>query len=350
MYIQKNGKVGENFLEQEIFLQVKKLYYGDHLKKPVILLEVLSSNLEKNGMNIVNLIKNQKTFLQIPQASTKIKVGLVGGDFLGSGYVATHLRNYRSYNEARKFVITLGIRNQNEWRKYCRSNQKPDDIPHNAETVYKNKGWKGWGDWFGTGTIAHQDKNFKTFEEARIFAQSLGLENREKWVKYCKGAEKPSDVPVAPSLTYKNKGWKGWGDFLGTGRIASHLKKFRRFEDARAFVQALHLKSSKEWMNFCNSGKKPDDIPATPNETFKNKGWRGWGNFLGTGTISNVDKSKNWLSWKTAKLEYRKIAKENKLKNKTDWDKYVKTHELPTGLSKYPWEIYTKEKIKRRVN
>jgi hypothetical protein len=27
----------------------------------------------------------------------------------------------------------------------------------------------------------------------------------------------PADMPRNPDFTYKNNGWKGWSDFLGTG-------------------------------------------------------------------------------------------------------------------------------------
>ena len=38
-------------------------------------------------------------------------------------------------------------------------------------------------------------------------------------------------------------------------------KNWRSFEEARKFAQSLNLKSGKEWLNYCKSGKKPKDIP-----------------------------------------------------------------------------------------
>ena len=37
----------------------------------------------------------------------------------------------------------------------------------------------------------------------------------------------------------------------------------------------------KEWKSYCKSGKKPNDVPATPWSTYKNKGWKGLADFLG---------------------------------------------------------------------
>ena len=53
-------------------------------------------------------------------------------------------------------------------------------------------------------------KKFRDFESAREFARGLGLKSQSKWFEYCKLGNKPDDIPVAPSRTYKNKGWTDW--------------------------------------------------------------------------------------------------------------------------------------------
>ena len=67
------------------------------------------------------------------------------------------------------------------------------------------------------------------------------------------------------------------GDWLGTGSIASYLRQYRSFKEARAFARGLGLKSEAEWMNIAKSGEKPDDIPANPDQTYANDGWAGYG-------------------------------------------------------------------------
>ena len=42
-------------------------------------------------------------------------------------------------NDARKFVRSLGIKNQKEWRDYCNSGNKPDNIPTNPWEYYSKK-------------------------------------------------------------------------------------------------------------------------------------------------------------------------------------------------------------------
>ena len=91
----------------------------------------------------------------------------------------------------------------------------------------------------------------------------------KKWQEYCKSGNKPDDIPQKPPKTYKNEGWTTWGDFLGTGNIATRDRAYRDFNDAREFAQSLGLKNYKEWLEYCKSGNKPDDIPAVPWDIYK---------------------------------------------------------------------------------
>jgi hypothetical protein len=69
---------------------------------------------------------------------------------------------------------------------------------------------------------------------------------------------------------------------LGTGRIANFNIKFLNFEKARKFVRSLNLKTHGDWIAFTKSGNLPSDIPAYPNGVYKNKGWKGMRDWLGT--------------------------------------------------------------------
>ena len=68
---------------------------------------------------------------------------------------------------------------------------------------------------------------FRTFDEARVFARSLGLKNVAGWQDYCKSGELPKDIPSGPNGVYRDQGWAGYGDWLGTGNVANHLKEYR---------------------------------------------------------------------------------------------------------------------------
>ena len=62
------------------------------------------------------------------------------------------------------------------------------------------------------------------FEQASAFARNLNLRSRTEWEAFVKTDKLPPDIPAAPNQVYVGKGWVNWGDWLGTGNVASHLK------------------------------------------------------------------------------------------------------------------------------
>jgi len=211
----------------------------------------------------------------------------------------------------------------------------PDDIPANPNQTYKDKGWKGMGDWLGTGAIAPRLRVYRPFEEAREYIIGLGLRNNEEWRKYCKGllSEKgvlPTDIPMTPRQTYKNQGWQGMGDWLGTGNVANFLREYLPFEEAREFARGLGLKNRHEWRKFCKGllpekGLRPNDIPANPNQTYKNEGWKGFGDWLGTGNVFPF--IHEYLPFEEA----REFARGLELRNQKEWFKFRKGELLVKG-------------------
>ena len=139
---------------------------------------------------------------------------------------------YCSFNDARKFVHSLKLKNRNEWWDYCKSGKKPEYVPKYPEKTYKNKGWNGVGDWLGTGMIAPQKRKYWKFEKAHSFVRSLKFSNSNDWSKYSKSGKKPNFLPFHPERTYK-KEWKGMSDWLGTGKISAKYIQFLSFEEAK---------------------------------------------------------------------------------------------------------------------
>ena len=253
-------------------------------------------------------------------------------------------KQFRDFKSSREFVRSLKLKKVVEWQEYCRNNQLPSDIPLRSDYVYKNKGWIGWGDFLGTGNISSKDMEFRNFESAREFARLLKLKSYEEWNEYCKSGDKPEDIPSHPQGTYKNKGWIGWGDFLGTGNV--HKKEFRDFESAREFVRELNIEGNNEWREYCKSGNKPEDIPSAPELTYKNNGWIGYGDWLGTGNISTIDLSKQYLSFSEAREEARRLAKKYNIKNWKDWQNAIKKGLIPKNIPSNPNNTYGKKRKK----
>jgi hypothetical protein len=179
------------------------------------------------------------------------------GYFLGTGNIQLQQIQYRSFDDARKFIHTLNLKTSSELNDFVKSKNMPKDIPSSPEHVYKNKGWNSIGDWLGTGTVAPQNKVFRPFNEAREFARALKLKGTKEWFEYCKSGNKPDDISVAPNVTYTNE-FKGYGNWLGNEKV------FRPYKEARVFVRKLGLKTALEWREYCKSGNKPDDIPSNP--------------------------------------------------------------------------------------
>jgi hypothetical protein len=262
------------------------------------------------------------------------------GDWLGTGVVATKNKQYLPFAKARKFVRSLNLKSQNEWNAYCKSGDKPDDIPQDVRSQYKNKGWNGYGDFLGTGRMATRTTIYSSFNESRKFVHTLHLSGQNKWIEYCKSGNKPNNIPAAPWTVYKNKGWISMGDFFGTNRIANYDLQFRPYKESREFVIGLGLKNKNEYSMYCKSGNKPDDIPASPHKTYKNKGWTGWGTYLGTGNVrfGNIE----YRPYKEAKKFVRSLG----LQNASEWKEYCKSGNKPKDIPSAPWVVYKEWKKK----
>ena len=124
---------------------------------------------------------------------------------------------------------------------------------------------------------------FKPFEEARAFVRELGLTGQEEWEDGCRvEGNRPRDIPSGPDHTYRgNKGWLSWQDWLGYGEGKGPRNKFLPFEEARTFARKQGLTSSTEWREWCNEGNRPDDIPSTPDQTYREEGWESWPDWMG---------------------------------------------------------------------
>ena len=256
------------------------------------------------------------------------------GDWLGTGYVAHRNRKFRTFEKCQEFVYSLKLNTVKEWNQYCKSSNKPEDIPNNPQRTYK-KEWKGWGDYLGTGRVATHLRKYRTFENARKFAHDLELKNQKSWYVFAKSNKLPDNIPINPNHVYKNKGWSSWGDFLDTG-----LKKYRTFENARKFAQSLGLTGANEWRKFVKSGKLPKDMPANPNQVYKDKGWVSWGDWTGTGVIATYNKKYRNFT------EAKEFASSLGLRTANEWREFVKSGKLPKDIPVNPWSTYSKKRKK----
>jgi hypothetical protein len=226
------------------------------------------------------------------------------------------------FEQSRQFVRSLKLKGQKEWRDFCKSGKKPYNIPALPDRIYK-KEWRGYKDWLGILEI-----NFLPFVEARNYVRSLTLNSSTDWIKFLKSGNRPANIPANPEQHYK-KEWKGWGDWLGTGRVRITRKNLWSFEEARNHVKSLGLVNYSEWTTYCKSGKKPPGIPSAPDKAYWEK-WKGWQDWLGLADFMPFSRA-------------RAFVRQEKLKHPLLWKIFSKSRKKPDNIPAEPWRVYANE-------
>jgi hypothetical protein len=164
---------------------------------------------------------------------------------------------------------------------------------------------------------------FLPFAAAKKFVRALGLANNRAWHAWACSPARPSGIPSHPEVTYKESGWRGTADWLGTGRRVPVTRPLS-FKKARTFARALGLHSWDEWRKWSASGKRPDNIPGGPSYTYAGKGWVGWGDWLGTGNV----RKKKFLSFRAARAHVRSVGLA--MRGWRVWSKTARPRDIPS--------------------
>jgi hypothetical protein len=256
------------------------------------------------------------------------------GDWLGTGSIAPHQKIFMSFLNAKKLAKQYNIRSQSEYKLFTKSSNFPKNLPTNPDKSYRNIGWVSWGDFLNTGVVAPGNQKYIDFEIAKKYVRSLNLKTGKEWNEFCNSNMKPANIPASPNYIYKNNGWSGMGDWLGTNRIATVNAVFIGFNKARKHVRKLKLKTINQWKSYCKSGKKPPIIPSNPNRTYAGQGWKNYSDWLGIDTVANSKKS--FFSYEEAK----QIVRSYKFKNQSEWFKFRKSGKKPKNIPSDPYGVY----------
>lgn len=124
-----------------------KLTYGPRIKKSILTpscQNVLSSKKDHDKK-----IKQANSLIR-PDRACKDK----GRFSMRNRLKSEEVRNvkFRSFENAREYVRSLGLRNQSEWTDYINSGIAKD-IPRNPSGYYDGEGWGGWDDWLGIAKL-----------------------------------------------------------------------------------------------------------------------------------------------------------------------------------------------------
>lgn len=257
--------------------------------------------------------------------------------------------NFLSYEDCKKWIkeneLTKNIKTSNEWNEI--KNNLPIFIPKAPLTTYQNEGWESWSDFLGT---RNKKGGWYSYKESKKWIRenklTKNIKTQKEWYKISKSLLLPKYIPKDPQGCYTREGtWKGWGDFLGTGFIATKNRIYYDYEKCKKWIKNNTLtKSIKSRFEFNKiKNKLPDFIPQCPEGFYKRQGtWKGWGYFLETGMIAN----KNRIYYDYEKC--KKWIKENELtkniKTQKDWERFYR-HKLPLFIPKDPPSYYRKQGV-----
>jgi superfamily II DNA or RNA helicase len=262
--------------------------------------------------------------------------------------------NWRPFKECLSFTRNLKLNDINEWRQYSKSGNKPCDIPSKPNITY-SKEWISWNDWLGTNNVSNWEvsKQFFSLKEAKFWLETnckkmiTSQSKYNNWVKNkIEGLPpKPSQMPSAPWQTYsRDPNWKGLGDFLGTGTIASRDLKYISYQKAKQKLKKFALSSREqyyEWYRDVYPSLKSEDfiLPKNCHSTYK-KEWEGWNIFLSNNNPYGK-KNVEWMSFTKA----RKFVRSLKLKSGQEWKNYHKGEmkhlpKCPYNIPLFPQRYY----------
>lgn len=174
---------------------------------------------------------------------------------------------FLSFEEARKVIQPLGLKSQKEWRQYCKSGNKPYNIPAAPWNFYKKDGWKGLNDFIGYG-ICPIGREYIPYEEAEKITRIANLKHNREWRKWLK-KNKIEGYPAAPDRVYNGNGWSDWATFLGSK--SKYGKKNLSYTESKKYFSDLNIKitSPKDWLEFYERENPP--IPRDPERFYRKK-------------------------------------------------------------------------------
>jgi hypothetical protein len=234
------------------------------------------------------------------------------------------------FEEARKVMTRLGLRNVKEYKELCKRGKLPY-LPVAPDAAYKDKGWIDWYDFLG-----HELYHIKPlpFKEAKKIVKDLRIKTYREYYKLYRQKKLPKGLPSTPSDTYKDQGWISWSDF--SGHEGSRVKPLP-FEQTEEIVRSLNISGKNEYYKLYRQGKLPRGLPANPSDTYRNKGWISWYSYLGNEMPTKM------LPFREAREIVRKLG----IKNPGEYFSLHKEGKLPRGLPHDPNDVYSKERMNR---
>ena len=229
-----------------------------------------------------------------------------------------------SREECEKEVERLGIKSNEEWRRAYRAGIISKEFPY---TLINQDWWIGRGDFFNTTQWINTTRVLN-FEAGRILARefskkyeiSNSIQYRAKYLELYKMDDFPKGMSISPFRTYKNKGWQGWADWLGNGKMRSRSGTKKPIEECVKYIQSLNIQSNQEWKNIVKGKDFPRDIYSDLSQ-FEKRGYVGkvlFG-FQFNDTLECVERHSIFGDYNCVVIKARAFAVERKITSGVGW-------------------------------
>ena len=262
------------------------------------------------------------------------------GHFFNTGRIATNDRVYMSYEKARKWASSLILTSEKDWRLFVKSNPIPHDIPRTPYQVYKDQGWNGFSDFLGYEGQKRivRENNFSFYRsKARKFCKTHSITVSAQWKSAFREGCLPNEINLSSPDRHFSDDWISWGDFLGSETLSGRdiHKSFKDYADLKSIVGSKSFNTARDYKQYYLSNRPPG-WPRDPYKTYSSTNdWVSWGEFLGSGRVSNSLLKSQRLSFEEAKVYVRKRG----IKSRKEYHDMLNNN-ASIPLPKYPNESY----------
>ncbi len=174
---------------------------------------------------------------------------------------------YPTYEEAKRAVRALNIRNSREYRVRYREDPR---LPSNPHEIYRDR-WESFPAFTGAGNR----RLYKRLEDAARAAQALGIKSS---LDYRRRFKEDPMLPHSPATVYSSE-WKSWHVFLGKDEPKFHST----YSKAKKAARRLRIRSSNDYKR---RYKEDPMLPSNPNLAYS-EDWSGWASFLNSDRTHN---------------------------------------------------------------
>ena len=251
---------------------------------------------------------------------------------------------YWEFHKARDFVHKLELENVAEWKEYCNSGKKPEEIPsYPNETKAYAKFWKGMPDWLGTAAM--------DFQDARKYARNLGFTSPGEWRSFVNSGKKPRNIPKFPETSsYAKNDWKGYPDFLGYdkfdfSKLTNSEKKAnyeKYLEFAKKFYNENNCTSREIFLKKTRLKGIPKEFTLSPLVRYREFGF-GWELITGNkkhGHFAKLSDDELKTIYEKYEIWAREIYRKNNLTGNKSFIKFIKTINIPEEFPRSPVKVF----------